>query len=85
MTVNTVRRNSQMETKLTKHTRELITIRKRGEKERTDRRYKDCETWAKDNGCVEFGSDCELDNIESFNFHLKVGFTEVNRVICFNK
>src|SRR5574344_1112526 len=34
-----------------------------------------CEAWAKENGCVEFGSDCELDNTQSLNFHLKVGFT----------
>lgn len=44
-----------------------------------------CEKWAKQNNCTEFASDCELDNIESLNFHLKVGFTETNRVICFNK
>lgn len=44
-----------------------------------------CESWAKKNKCVEFGSDCELDNIDSLDFHLKVGFTEANRIICFNK
>jgi aminoglycoside 6'-N-acetyltransferase I len=44
-----------------------------------------CEKWAKENGCEEFGSDCELSNIESYNFHLKVGFSEANRIICFYK
>lgn len=44
-----------------------------------------CEAWAKQKGCAEFGSDCELDNVQSLNFHLKVGFTEANRIICFCK
>ena len=44
-----------------------------------------CEKWAKENSCIEFASDCEIDNIESLKFHLKVGFTEANRIICFNK
>ncbi len=44
-----------------------------------------CERWAVENGCAEFASDCELDNTESYVFHHKCGFQEVNRVICFNK
>lgn len=44
-----------------------------------------CENWAKEQGCTEFASDCELDNTESLKFHLSLGFTEVNRVICFTK
>ena len=28
----------------------------------------ECETWAKENGCHEFASDCEIDNIEQFSF-----------------
>ena len=44
-----------------------------------------CEGWAKDQGCQEFASDCELDNTESLRFHLKTGFTEANRIICFAK
>ncbi len=40
-----------------------------------------CEQWAKLKGCVEFASDCELDNVDSINFHLKSGFTEVNLII----
>lgn len=44
-----------------------------------------CEEWAKEKGCTEFASDCELTNDQSLEFHLKVGFTEVNRVICFTK
>lgn len=46
---------------------------------------KQCEDWAKDMGCTEFASDCELDNTGSLAFHLKMGFTETNRVICFTK
>lgn len=44
-----------------------------------------CEMWAKDMGCIEFASDCELENVESFNFHMATGFVEVNRIICFKK
>ena len=44
-----------------------------------------CEQWAKEHGCSEFASDCELDNNESLSFHLKAGFNEVNRIICFTK
>ena len=44
-----------------------------------------CETWAKDSGCTEFASDCELDNALSLKFHMAAGFTEANRIICFRK
>ena len=44
-----------------------------------------CEMWAKEIGCSEFASDCELDNIGSFNFHMAMGFDEANRIICFKK
>ena len=44
-----------------------------------------CESWAKEQGCVEFASDCELGNSMSLEFHLSVGFEEANRIICFTK
>lgn len=44
-----------------------------------------CENWAKIKGCAEFASDCELDNVQSLQFHLNVGFEEANRIICFTK
>lgn len=44
-----------------------------------------CESWAKAKGCLEFASDCELNNAQSLQFHLKVGFEEANRIICFTK
>ena len=44
-----------------------------------------CENWAKIKGCAEFASDCELDNMQSLQFHLNVGFEEANRIICFTK
>lgn len=44
-----------------------------------------CEKWARDMGCCEFASDCELTNESSFKFHLSMGFDEVNRIICFRK
>ena len=45
----------------------------------------ECEKWAKEKGCTEFASDCELDNEVSLRFHLALGFEEANRVICFRK
>ncbi len=44
-----------------------------------------CEAWAKEQGCTEFASDCEVHNIDSLQFHLNVGFEEANRIICFRK
>lgn len=44
-----------------------------------------CEMWAKDMGCTEFASDCELNNIDSLKFHIAMGFDEANRIICFKK
>ena len=44
-----------------------------------------CESWAREKGCVEFASDCELGNNMSLAFHLSVGFEEANRIICFTK
>ncbi len=43
------------------------------------------EMWAKEKGCVEFASDCEMNNINSFQFHQAMHFTEANRIICFTK
>lgn len=45
----------------------------------------ECENWARQNGCKEFASDCELDNDSSFQFHKAMNFTEANRIICFSK
>lgn len=45
----------------------------------------ECEAWAKENGCREFASDCEIDNINSFHFHNAMNFIETNRIICFIK
>ena len=44
-----------------------------------------CESWAREQGCTEFASDCALDNADSLAFHLHTGFTEANRIICFVK
>ena len=44
-----------------------------------------CEEWAKEKGCSEFASDCELDNTDSLSFHTAMGFEEANRIICFRK
>jgi len=44
-----------------------------------------CENWAKEKGCKEFASDCEIENKESYEFHVKYGFNVANRIICFAK
>lgn len=46
---------------------------------------KECEAWALGQGCTEFASDCELDNQDSLAFHIRMGFEEAGRVICFTK
>lgn len=46
---------------------------------------KKCEKWASEKDCIEFASDCKLDNNESLEFHKNCGFTEANRIICFTK
>ncbi len=45
----------------------------------------ECEKWAKEKGCSEFASDCELGNVDSVRFHMSLGFEEANRIICFRK
>lgn len=45
----------------------------------------ECENWAKEKGCSEFASDCEVGNMDSLRFHMASGFKEANRIICFRK
>lgn len=44
-----------------------------------------CEQWAKEMNCSQMASDCEIANSGSLVFHLKHGFAETNRIICFLK
>ena len=41
-----------------------------------------CESWAKEKGCTEFASDCELLNETSIRFHKALDFSEENRIVC---
>lgn len=41
--------------------------------------------WAIERGCVELASDALLENTASYEFHTKVGFQEVERVVTFIK
>lgn len=43
------------------------------------------EAWAQSQGCREFASDAQLDNIGSALAHAALGFTEVERIRCFRK
>ena len=42
-----------------------------------------CGQWAKDRGCSEFASDCELTNTGSQAFHRAIGFEEANRLVAY--
>lgn len=44
-----------------------------------------CMEWGKTKNVTEFASDCEINNIDSYLFHLKLGFIEANKIICFTK
>jgi aminoglycoside 6'-N-acetyltransferase I len=43
------------------------------------------EDWARSQGCVELGSDAEVENLESAAAHRALGFTETGVVRCFRK
>ncbi len=42
-----------------------------------------CERWAKEQGCTEFASDCELMNETGQAFHRAIGFEEANRIVAY--
>ena len=44
-----------------------------------------CQQWAASQNCTEFASDCELDNENSLQFHLAMGFEVAKKIICFRK
>jgi aminoglycoside 6'-N-acetyltransferase I len=43
------------------------------------------ESWARSQGCVEIGSDAEVENLESAAAHHALGFTETGVIRCFKK
>jgi aminoglycoside 6'-N-acetyltransferase I len=43
------------------------------------------EEWSRAHGCMEYGSDTELENVESQAFHLRVGFEEAHKIVHFIK
>ena len=45
-----------------------------------------CETWTKDKkDCTELASDCRVTAPEALAFLTKLGFIEVDRIVCVNK
>ena len=44
-----------------------------------------CENWARGNGASVFDSDTGIDNQDSYNFHMSLGFKECGRIITFRK
>jgi len=45
----------------------------------------ECEKWAKSHNCVEFASDCSIDNADNILFYKRTGFNISNKIICFIK
>ena len=45
----------------------------------------EAEAWARSQGCMELGSDAEVENLSSAAAHRAVGFTETGVVRCFRK
>ncbi len=43
------------------------------------------EAWARTQGCSEMASDCLIENTNSLVMHLALGYSEVERIICFRK
>lgn len=43
------------------------------------------EDWARSRGCTEMASDAPIDNVSSIRLHHDLGFTEVERLVCFLK
>jgi aminoglycoside 6'-N-acetyltransferase I len=43
------------------------------------------ESWARSQGCTEFGSDALIDNHTSAAAHLALGFSETVQIRCFRK
>ena len=43
------------------------------------------EDWARENACRKIASDAEIGNLVSQQFHQRVGFREVNQIMCFIK
>ena len=43
------------------------------------------EEWARSQGCTEFASDAEIGNTVSDLAHKRLGFEEVNRIVCYRK
>lgn len=43
------------------------------------------EDWARSQGCTEMASDAAIDNAGSIRLHHELGYTEVDRIVCFLK
>ena len=43
------------------------------------------EEWTRQRGCTELGSDTEIENIESQNFHRRIGFEGESHIVHFIK
>lgn len=41
--------------------------------------------WGREQGCAELASDCLLDNAVSQSVHTRLGFAEMERVVCYRQ
>lgn len=49
------------------------------------RLVKTAEDWARAKGCTEMASDSEVSNTPSHRAHARLGYQEVERIVCFRK
>jgi aminoglycoside 6'-N-acetyltransferase I len=47
--------------------------------------FQKAESWVKDKGCIEMGSDTWLDHKEAQDFHIRLGFKEDDRLVHYIK
>lgn len=45
----------------------------------------ECEKWAISKNIKQLASDCEIDDLESYGFHIACGFSQVKQITCFKK
>jgi aminoglycoside 6'-N-acetyltransferase I len=43
------------------------------------------ETWAREHGLTEIASDTQIENTVSIHAHTRLGYEEVERLVCFRK
>jgi aminoglycoside 6'-N-acetyltransferase I len=63
----------------------IVVTNKRRKEGIASRLLKEAEKYSISRGCTEMGSDLEIDNEVSLQFHIRNGYIEQERVICLSK